>query len=411
MNELELKAAMLEADKKRDEMKAELKTAIDTQKTELLTKLAEVEELRKTMQTQLDDIATDQAKAKKEGISKEVVSFAKELKSELQAKITELQSLKARKGGAVSIELKSFLESANASITTGSLLPTPQFEVGVSKAPDRMPFLLDIITTGFSSSNVVYWVQRKTRTDNSGTVTEGTVTKVGGGSVTQSVLGYETKNATMQDMLAFIKVSNNSIDDIDWLLSEVQTELLTLMALDLDANLLTGAIATEGYDGILTGATAFAAGGKKLKTGVVPNNYDALKFAATQIKKAHHRPNYVVLNPDDLLAMELERDTDGAYLFPPYLAVQPQFAGVRIIENTGITSGTYLIGDFSKAKFWMRKGMDLKIHDQNEDDAITQLKTVTLYMRGVLVVKAADATAFVTDTFADTIAEITSAGA
>jgi len=411
MNELELKAAMLEADKKRDEMKAELKTAIDTQKTELLTKLAEVEELRKTMQTQLDDIATDQAKAKKEGISKEVVSFAKELKSELQAKITELQSLKARKGGAVSIELKSFLESANASITTGSLLPTPQFEVGVSKAPDRMPFLLDIITTGFSSSNVVYWVQRKTRTDNSGTVTEGTVTKVGGGSVTQSVLSYETKNATMQDMLAFIKVSNNSIDDIDWLLSEVQTELLTLMALDLDANLLTGAIATEGYDGILTGATAFAAGGKKLKTGVVPNNYDALKFAATQIKKAHHRPNYVVLNPDDLLAMELERDTDGAYLFPPYLAVQPQFAGVRIIENTGITSGTYLIGDFSKAKFWMRKGMDLKIHDQNEDDAITQLKTVTLYMRGVLVVKAADATAFVTDTFADTIAEITSAGA
>jgi len=274
-----------------------------------------------------------------------------------------------------------------------------------------MPFLLDIITTGFSSSNVVYWVQRKTRTDNSGTVTEGTVTKVGGGSVTQSVLSYETKNATMQDMLAFIKVSNNSIDDIDWLLSEVQTELLTLMALDLDANLLTGAIATEGYDGILTGATAFAAGGKKLKAEVVPNNYDALKFAATQIKKAHHRPNYVVLNPDDLLAMELERDADGAYLFPPYLAVQPQFAGVRIIENTGITSGTYLIGDFSKAKFWMRKGMDLKIHDQNEDDAITQLKTVTLYMRGVLVVKAADATAFVTDTFADTIAEITSAGA
>ena len=66
-----------------------------------------------------------------------------------------------------------------------------------------------------------------------------------------------------------------------------------------------------------------------------------------------------------------------------------------------------MIGDFSKAKFWMRKGMDLKIHDQNENDAITQLKTITLYMRGTLVVKDADKLAFVTDTFADTIAEIT----
>jgi len=70
MNELELKAAIDAADKKRDEMKAELKTAIDTQKTELLAKLEEVETLRKTMQTQLDEIATEQAKAKKKEYQK-----------------------------------------------------------------------------------------------------------------------------------------------------------------------------------------------------------------------------------------------------------------------------------------------------------------------------------------------------
>jgi HK97 family phage major capsid protein len=174
---------------------------------------------------------------------------------------------------------------------------------------------------------------------------------------------------------------------------------------------LTGTVAVNGFDGILTSATAFNAAGKTLKVGVTPNNYDVLKFAATQIKKAHFKPNYVVLNPDDLLAMELERDEEGGYLFPPYLQVQPQFAGVRIVENTGITSGTYLIGDFTKAKFWMRKGMDLKIWDQNDTDAISQMKTITLFMRGVLVVKDADKLAFVTDTFADSIAEITNLGA
>jgi HK97 family phage major capsid protein len=179
------------------------------------------------------------------------------------------------------------------------------------------------------------------------------------------------------------------------------------MALKLDAALLTGTVAVNGFDGVLTVATAFNAGGKTLEAGVKPNRYDALKFAATQIKKANFKPNYVILNSDDVLAMELERDNDGDYLFPPYLNVQPQFAGIRIVENNDMASGSYLIGDFSKAKFWMRKGMDLKIHDQNENDAITQLKTITLYMRGTLVVKDADKLAFVTDTFADSIAEIT----
>jgi len=38
---------------------------------------------------------------------------------------------------------------------------------------------------------------------------------------------------------------------------------------------------------------------------------------------------------------------------------------------------------------------------------LKQLKTITLYMRGTLVVKDADKLAFVKDTFADTINEIT----
>jgi hypothetical protein len=85
--------------------------------------------------------------------------------------------------------------------------------------------------------------------------------------------------------------------------------------------------------------------------------------------------------------------------------------GLRIVGNTGMTPGTYLVGDFTRAKFWTRKNLELRIWEQNDDDAVKQLKTVTLYMRGTLVIKDADKKAFVTDTFADTIAEITAPGA
>lgn len=51
-----------------------------------------------------------------------------------------------------------------------------------SKAPDRTPFMLDIISTGIANPLTIYWAQRKTCTDNSGTVTEGTVTTLAAGT-------------------------------------------------------------------------------------------------------------------------------------------------------------------------------------------------------------------------------------
>lgn len=388
--------------------------------TALGEKLAEVKKSIETIdvksvQEQVDNITKSLADIKNQNISENTKSLAMEIKEKLTAEIENLKGMAktSRSEKAISLQLKSFLESDNASITTGSLLPTPQFEMGVSKAPDRQPYLLSLISTGIANSLSIYWTQRKTRTDNEGWVTEGTVTKVGGGSVTQSVLGYETKNAVMQNLLAFIKVSNNSIDDIDWLLSEIQGELFTLMALKLDADILNGTIAANGFDGLLTKATAFSAGGDTLAAGVTPNKFDALVFALNQVSIANHIPNYIVLHPSDVRDMKLTRDDQGAYLLPPTMAVGSNVSvdGVRIIANTGMTKGSYLVGDFSKAKFWFRKGMELKIHDQNEDDAINMLKTITLYMRGTLVVKDADTTAFVTDTFADTITEITKVGA
>ncbi len=402
-----------------DGLSEELQNAVSDKLKGLagLEALKAVEDMLKTsdgkdkfaeLQKSVDDLTMKLKNAEGFKPKAETKSFAADLREQLVKDIAKLGKMTQKNAESMVLEVKSFLETAAASVTAGSLLPWPQLEPGVSKAPDRMPYLMNIISVGVANSNTVYWTQRKTRTDNSGFVTEGTVTTLAAGTVTQSVLGYETKNASMQNLLAFIKVSNNSVDDIDWLLSEIQSELLTLMALKVDAALLSGTTATVGFNGILTGATAFSAGGDTLAAGIIPNKYDVLKFAITQIKKANFVPNYIILNPSDVRDMELERDDNGSYMLPPFMQSLPGVGGVRVIENNGMTAGAYLVGDFSKAKFWMRKGMELKIWEQNEDDAINQLKTVTLYMRGVLVVKENDALAFVTDTFADSITEITS---
>jgi len=404
----ELKDALAEHGKtieqKQDEIKVTLEKKLTDQAEAHKKELESLEKTREVMQKQLDEIAVEQKKAKKDGErSKEAISFKDSLKKQLTDDIEKLAKQKEENAHAMMMQVKSFLSTANASITTGSLLPTYQLDAGVSKAPDRMPFMLDIVARGIANSLTIYWTQRKTRTDGTEWTDEGVA------AAAQTVLGYETKSAQMQNLSEFIKVSNNSIDDIDWLLSEVQTELVTLMVLKLDADILNGTVAANGFDGVNVVATAFSAAGDTLPTGVTPNKWDALSFALTQLQLANFMGNYIVLNPSDVRDMKLTRDDQGAYMIPPTIATGMNVAvdGVRIIANNGVTKGSYLVGDFSKAKFWSRKEMDLKVWEQNENDVLTQMKTITLYMRGTLVVKDADKLAFVKDTFADTITEIT----
>lgn len=399
MEEKELKAALVEHKADIQKIVDGIKEAEGKELKALQNTLDEAKKTRDIMQKQLDEIATEQKKAKLEPVN-EVVTFAVDLRKQIHSEIDNIKGMTKDHKKEVMLSVKSFLETANASVTTGALVPWPQLDPGVSKAPDRMPFVLDIISRGISNSLNIYWTVRKTRTDNTEYVTEG-------GSPSESVLGYNTTSQAMVNLSSYLKVSNNSIDDIDWLMSEIQTELVTLHLLKIDAQILTGSAGSYSFDGIYTVATDFAAGGDTVQTGATANRYDVLMFAINQIKVAQFNPSYILVHPSDLRDMLLERDENGAYMIPQYGNVKPMVAGVPIIANTGMTAGTYLVGDFTKAKYWTRKDMELRIWEQNDTDAIAQLKTVTLYSRGTLVVKTTDRLAFVKDTFAASITEIT----
>ena len=401
MEEKELKAALVEHKGDIQKIVDDIKEASGKEKAELQKSLDKANETVGVMQKQLDDIATEQKNAKLSKVNAEVVSFSKDLKKQLNAEAQAIAG-SAQDHKEVKFMVKSFLETANASVTTGSLLPWPQLDPELVKGPDRQPFLLEIVARGISNSLTLYYTERKTRTDNSEWVSEGVAPS------SQSVLGYTTQSVAMQNLSSFIKVSNNALEDISWLMSEVQTELVTLHILKLDAALLSGTSGgDEGFDGVQTAATAFAAGGSKVPAGATANRYDALAFAVTQVQIAKFIPNWIVVHPADLRDMKLERDDNGNYMLPQYQDNVPRVLGVPIISNTGQTQGTYLVGDFTKAKYWSRKDMELRVWEQNETDAVAQLKTITLYTRGVLVIPTAKKLAFVTDTFTASIAEIT----
>jgi HK97 family phage major capsid protein len=168
--------------------------------------------------------------------------------------------------------------------------------------------------------------------------------------------------------------------------------------------------------GIIPQATDFTPG--KFATGeayavVAPNNMDVLRVAVNQIwiaGKGRFVPNYILMHPTDVASIDTLKIADGRYIEVPYYDPDgPTVVTIPIVQNVGITEGDYLVGDFMRAKAFMRDAMTIRVFDQNADDPIYNRSTVTSNIRLAFRIKNQDKAAFVTGTFATDKAAIASA--
>ena len=72
--------------------------------------------------------------------------------------------------------------------------------------------------------------------------------------------------------------------------------------------------------------------------------------------------------------------------------------GVPVIENVGITAGTFLVGDFTKSNLRIREDLNIQVGYVN-DDFTKNLMTILCEARAVHYVKANHYKAFVKGTF------------
>lgn len=388
MEEKELKDALIQIKSDIAEKIDGMEKSSKDEQVHLKSEIKALTENLELVQKQLDKIATEQEKQSKTPAEK-TKNFVYELREKLQADINKLKE----KGAKVNYEIKAFLESANASITTGDAIPLPFREAGIGKTADRHPFLYELIGIRPCNSNLVEWVERKTRTDNSEFTAEGTAT----GS--ESVLGYKIVQQAIKKISAFIKVSKEAMNDIDFIMSEIREELVTLLLLKLDAQILDGTTGATTFDGIEAYAQAFAPG-YTVETGIDATDFDVLSAAANQVMQNNYTPNVAVISVKKWGQMRIARDGNQAYTLPNFVTNDGKtIEGMRVLVNTGVDDDDFLVFDSSKAALFVRQGVEIEIFDQNENDALADLKTVRASMRGALRIKGTDVKAFVKGTF------------
>jgi len=377
--------------------KDEVKTIQDALKTAQDALDAAKTEAEATKQS-LIELATKVEKANKETTHRHS-SFADQLEKCLLENADKLKEFKTSKDAKswISMEIKSAGNMTLSHYTGGTAL-TDSLDPGLTPIATRRPFIIQLANTQATSSNTIRYVEKKNR--------DGAVTGVAEGNA-KPLIDFDLVEVSVSVVkkAAHIKVSKEMMDDIPFIMGEIRGELKTLVDLEVDGDLFSGAGTGTDLRGVTDFATAFDAG---TFAGVVVNagRTDVLRIAIAQIETALFEPNYILLHPNDVASMELEKSSTGEYVMPPFRSLNGmQVKGLAVITNTGVTEGTYVVGDFTKMNVKVREGFGVSV-GLDGNDFTNNMVTIVGETRLVSYFKSNYAGAFVTGTFATDIAAI-----
>lgn len=357
--------------------------------------------LSTALKTMQEDLTAFAKKALSVKTVKSVLSFD-------VAKYKEFASSIKSKQQSFSIELKDFdlakIKDAGDISVDGNItgeLPQAELDTKVSRDPQRAPFIQELITVGAISSNLDAWIET--------TGEEGDPLPVAElAKLPAKDYDYARRTAEVKKIGVHSKYSVEMAEDLPNLVSEIKNNLIVDLKRVVDTQLLNGDGEYDELTGILKNAVAYNAGSF---AGTVSraNRFDVIETAVSQVITALHMPNVVCVHPTDVAKMNLTKDLNGNYVLPPFLTAGGQtISGVRVVANTGITVGTFLVGDFTKSTVKYRKGLTLEMTNTDQDDFVKDRFTVKATVRLVHRVRENDYEAFVKGNFDTAIASLES---
>ena len=204
----------------------------------------------------------------------------------------------------------------------------------------------------------------------------------------QNSTGFTSVTLALSKIAAYIKETDEIINDAPFLASEVQNSLLYHLGVVEDATLIS---AVAGTSGILAGT--YGAG-----SGSIAGDFaDGILYAIKAVKgNSAYDASAVILNPADMFALQTAKDSNLQYIGGGYFTgaygngqYQPISAiwGVPVFESTAVSAGQALVVAKQAVKVWAKGGVDVKLYEQNEDDALYNRVTLLAEERVACAVK------------------------
>lgn len=184
----------------------------------------------------------------------------------------------------------------------------------------------------------------------------------------QNSTSFDGITLALSKIAAYIKETDEIIYDAPFLASEVQNALIYQIGKVEDSTIVSAIAGTSGI-----GAAEYdTANNETLADGIL-NAILGIKGASA------FDASVVIVNPADLYALMSAKDQNGQYIGGGYFTgaygngnytMPTSIWGVPVIASSDVTSGEALVAAREAVKIWKKGGIDVRLFEQNEDDAI-----------------------------------------
>lgn len=269
-----------------------------------------------------------------------------------------------RKGFAMPVKA---VVSITSDVGSAGDMIAPDRLQGIIAAPDRRMTVRDLITPGQTNSNLIQYVKETGYQNMAATVAEGAAKP-------KSDITFDLVSTPVVKIATFVKASMEILQDASMLRSYIDGRLRYMLSYIEEGQLLKGSGSGNNLNGIYTQATVFAAP----IVVASPTRIDVLRLALLQAELAEYPATGIVLHPADWAAIELTKDTTGAYIFAnPQSMLQPALWGRPVVGTQAMTVDTFLVGAFKLgAQVFDRMQSQVLVATENEDDFIKNMITI-----------------------------------
>ena len=322
---------------------------------------AEVIEQGEALVKEIADLEEKCAKAEKaEALLKTIGTAETEsTNSQEEKKMTQIEEFTA-KAAEMQDRSKGVTQHFEKAYNTVVTSPTvADLDKSIAPQPKRIAAEDFLSVATVSGGAVTYFTQGAFET-NSGIGTTSQNSKK-----PQASTSFTGTTAALAKIAAWIKETDEIINDAPFLASEVENSLVYQIGKASDDYIIntigsTVGIGAEEYDG----TTVTFADGILASILKVKEKYDA---------------SVVYLNPADIYTLLSAKDSNkqyygGGYFSGAYgngaLGIPSSIWGVPMFASSKVTQGTALVWAKEAVKVYKKGGIDVKLYEQNEDDAL-----------------------------------------
>jgi HK97 family phage major capsid protein len=253
------------------------------------------------------------------------------------------------RGGFIPLtkEMRDAIETKDLAVVGDGVIEPQRLADIVRDVENDQLNLRDVLNVSPTSAALIQWMARVGDPDRSAEIQSEGPTAATMAQKPQADAEYELRETSVKTIAVWIPVTEQQLQDMPALINMIQQDLLWDLRKEEEEEIVWGDGTGVHLDGLDANISAVSAGGY---TTLI----DLIRRGVTQVRVSGYQPNAVAIHPEDWETIELEKGSDGHYIWAIIRdTLGPRIWGMRVVETVAMddpdtTNRLVIVGDFQR---------------------------------------------------------------